>query len=137
MLLIFPLEVVQVFCFSFDKFELLILGVLKKFVKLGHLSLVMWYYFLLFKSFFFWWIWHFFQFFLSFGSFHLVYLLKARMKLNGQMWLDEMEQRNSEKNQTFLVVNDKCFFFYLLTFNSRADILTRYTFHEVRYFFYI
>ena len=47
-----------------------------------------------------------------------------------------MEQNNSEKNQKFLVLNDK-FFFYLLTFNSRADFMTRYTFNQVRYFFYI
>ena len=33
------------------------------------------------------------------------------MKFNGQKWLDEMEQRNSEKNQKFLVLNDKCLFF--------------------------
>ena len=26
-------------------------------------------------------------------------------------------------------------FFYLLTFNSRADIMTRYTFNQVRCFF--
>ena len=45
-----------------------------------------------------------------------------------------MEQRNSEKNQTFLVLNDK-YFFCLLTFNSGADIITRYNFNQVRYFF--
>ena len=45
-----------------------------------------------------------------------------------------MEQRNSEKNQKFLVLNDKCFF-CLLTFNSRADIITRYNFNQVRFFF--
>ena len=74
--------------------------------------------------------------FWSFGSFYLVYLLKAHMKLNGWKWLDEMEQSNSEKNQKFLVLNDK-WFFYLLTFNSRADFMTRYTFNQVRCFFYI
>ena len=46
-----------------------------------------------------------------------------------------MEQRNSEKNLTSLVPNDKWFFSYLLTFYSRADIMTRYTFNEVRCFF--
>ena len=45
-----------------------------------------------------------------------------------------MEQRNSEKNQKSLVLNDKCFF-YLFTFNSRADIMTKYTFNQVRCFF--
>ena len=50
-------------------------------------------------------------------------------------WLDEMEQRNSEKNQKFLVLNDK--YFFLLTFNSRADIMARYTFNQVRCSFYI
>ena len=45
-----------------------------------------------------------------------------------------MEQRNSEKNKIFLVLNDKCFF-YLLTFNSSADIMARYTFNQVRCFF--
>ena len=78
--------------------------------------------------------WHFFEIFLSFGSFHLVYLLKAHMKLNGRKWLDEMEQRNSEKNQKFLVLNDK-WLFGSLTFNSRADIITRYKFNQVRCFF--
>ena len=46
-----------------------------------------------------------------------------------------MEQRNSEKNQKFLVLNDK--YFFLLTFNSRADIMARYTFNQVRCSFYI
>ena len=46
-----------------------------------------------------------------------------------------MEQRNSEKNQKFLVLNDK-WFFCLLTFNSRADIITRYNFNQVRCFFF-
>ena len=58
------------------------------------------------------------------------------MKSNGRKWLDEMEQRNSEKNQKFLVLNDKRFFF-LLTINSRADIITRYKFNQFRCFFYI
>ena len=41
------------------------------------------------------------------------------MKLNGRKRLDEMEKRNSEKeNQKFLVLNDK----WLFTFNSRAVI---------------
>ena len=43
-----------------------------------------------------------------------------------------MEQRNSEKNQKFLVLNDK-WFFCLLTFNSRADIISRYNFNQVRF----
>ena len=87
----------------------------------------------LFKIFFLlWWIWHFFQIFWSFGSFHLVYLLNTYMKLIRPKWLDEMEQTNSEKNQKFLVLNDKCFF-YLLTFSSRADMITIYTFNQVRW----
>ena len=45
-----------------------------------------------------------------------------------------MERRNSEKNQKFLVLNDK-WLFYLLTFNSRADIITRYNCNQVRCFF--
>ena len=72
---------------------------------------------------------------MEFCSFHLVYLLKAHIKLNGRKWLDEMEQRNSEKNQKFLVLNEKCFF-YLLTFNSRPDIITRYNFNQVRCCFF-
>ena len=40
------------FGFSLDKFELLILGVLKKFVKLGHLSLLMKYFLFYLKAFF-------------------------------------------------------------------------------------
>ena len=44
----------------------------------------------------------------------------------------EMEQRNSEKNQKFLVLNDK-WVFYLLNFNSRADFTTRYTFNQIRW----
>ena len=47
-----------------------------------------------------------------------------------------MGQRNFEKNQKFLVPNDK-YLFYLLIFNSRAYIMTRYTFNEVRCYFYI
>ena len=43
-----------------------------------------------------------------------------------------MEQRNSEKG--FGTDNDK-WFFCLLTFNSRADIITRYNFNQVRCFF--
>ena len=45
-----------------------------------------------------------------------------------------MEQRNSDKNQKFLALMTNVFF-YLLTFNSRADIMTRYTFNQVRCFF--
>ena len=48
-----------------------------------------------------------------------------------------MQQRNSEKNQEFLVLNDKFFFLNLLTFNFRADIMTRYTFNQVRLNIYI
>ena len=58
-----------------------------------------------------WWIWNFFKIYQSFGSFHLFYLLKAHMKLNGQRWLDEIEQINSRKNQRFLALNDKWVFF--------------------------
>ena len=57
-----------------------------------------------------WWIWHLFQIFLNFGSSHFLYLLKLHIKLNGQKWVDGIEQINSEKNQRFLVLNDKCFF---------------------------
>ena len=56
------------------------------------------------------------------------------MKLNGRKSLNEMEQKNSEKNQKFLVLNDK-WFFCLLTFSSRADMTTRYNFNKVRCFF--
>ena len=38
-------------------------------------------------------------------------LLKAHMKRDGRKWLDKIEQRNSEKNQNFLVLSEKCFFF--------------------------
>ena len=43
--------------------------------------------------------------------------LKANIKLNGRKRFDEMEQRNSEKNQKV---------FCVLTFNARADFITRY-----------
>ena len=46
-----------------------------------------------------------------YDSFHLAYLFIVHMKLSGQKWLDEMEQRNSEKNKKFLVLNDKSFVF--------------------------
>ena len=46
-----------------------------------------------------------------------------------------MEERNYEKNQKCLVLGDKWFFFYLFTFDSRADIMTKYTFNQVRCFF--
>ena len=47
-----------------------------------------------------------------------------------------MEQRNSEKSQKFLNrMTDG--WFYLLTFNSRADIMTSYTFNQVRYFLHL
>ena len=36
------------------------------------------------------------------------------MKLNSQKWLDEIKRRNSGRNQTFLVMNDKCFFYLLI-----------------------
>ena len=44
-----------------------------------------------------------------------------------------MEQRNSEEIK-FLALNEKCFFL-LVDFDSRADIMTRYTFNQVRRFF--
>ena len=47
---------------------------------------------------------HFFQIFWSFCSFHLVYLLKALMKLDCRKSLDEMEQKNSGKNRKVLVL---------------------------------
>ena len=50
-----------------------------------------------------------------------------------EQWLDRMGQGNSEKNQNLLAMNDKLFF-YLLTFNSKADIMNRYTFNQVRFF---
>ena len=122
--------------FSFDKFELLILGILKTFLKKGAFVFVGVIIFpFLFQSFSLWWIWHFFQVFWSIDSFHLVYLLKVHKKLNGRKWLDKMKQRNSEKNQKFLVLNDKRLFFNLLNFNFRADIMARYTFNQVRWFF--
>ena len=134
MLLLFPVEVVQASLwssvFSFSKFELLILGILKKFVKLGHLSLLVILYSFLLKSIFLWWIW---LFFFKKSSFHLFYLLKQHMKVNGQKWLG-IEQRISRKNQKLLALKDKCFFF-LLIFNSKAYIMTRYIFNEVRCFF--
>ena len=46
-----PSFILSSFCFSFDKFELLILGILRRFVKLGHLSLLV-LNFIFFKSFF-------------------------------------------------------------------------------------
>ena len=50
---------------------------------------------------------NFFEFWqLSFG----LSIIRAHMKLNGPKGLSEIEQRNSEKNQTFLVLNDKWFF---------------------------
>ena len=119
--------------FSFDKFELLILGILKNFRAFVFAEVILFSF--LFKSFF-WWIRYFFQMFLSFCSFHLVYQLKAHMKLNGRKWLDEMEWRNSEKNQKFLVLNDK-WCFCLLTFNSWADIITRYNFNQVSVFLHL
>ena len=82
-------------------------------------------FFIFFLAAFLLWARHFFQILWSFCRFHLAYLLKAHMKLNGRKWLDKIEQMSSEKNQTFLVLNEKCFF-CLLTFNSRADIITRY-----------
>ena len=54
------------------------------------------------------------------------------MKLNGQKRVDKMELRNYEENQKYLLLSDK-WFFYLFTFNSRADI-TKYTFNQVRSF---
>ena len=44
-----------------------------------------------------------------------------------------MDQRNPEKNQKFSVLNDK-WFFCLLTFNTRVDIIARYNFNQVRCF---
>ena len=102
--LMFLLEVVltsfQVLCRSFHKFELYALVVLKKFMRLGRLSLLVQYFFLFFfvvdKAFLsnFW----------RFCSFHLVYLLKALMKLDVRKWLDQIEQRNLEKDQKVLVL---------------------------------
>ena len=54
------------FCFSFDKFVLLILGILKKFVKLGAFVFAGLIFYFIFESFGFWWIRYFFQMFLSF-----------------------------------------------------------------------
>ena len=89
-----------------------------------------------FKRLFLWWIWHFFQIFYSFGSFYLVYLLKAHTKVN-----DKSDSMNWNRG---ILRKIKMFyywltngFFYLLTFNFRADIMTRYIFNQVWCFFSI
>ena len=46
-----------------------------------------------------------------------------------------MEHKNCEKNQKFLVLLMTNVFFCLLTLNSRADIITRHNFNQVRCFF--
>ena len=43
-----------------------------------------------------------------------------------------MEQQNFEKHQMFFVLNDKWLIFCFFTFNSRANIIIRYNFNEVR-----
>ena len=44
-----------------------------------------------------------------------------------------MEKRNSEKKQ---VCGNECqFFFLLVDFDFRADIMTKYTFNQIRCFF--
>ena len=56
------------------------------------------------------------------------------MKLDGRKWLDEMEKEEFwEKSKGFGSVNDK-WFFWLLTFNSGADIITRYNCNQARCF---
>ena len=116
MLLIFPLEAVQalflsslfliwsVWIVNFRRFEEVC--EIGAFVSAGVVLFPF-----LFKSFFLWWIWHFFQIFWSFSSFPLLYLLKAHMKLDGQKLLDEVEQRNSEKkSNVFRTEWQMCFF---------------------------
>ena len=121
MLLIFPLQTsFYVSCLSFDKFKLLILGILNKFMKLVHLPLLVQFYFPFFLKAFSEVYKVFLSNFLDFFSFHLVYLLKALMKLYGPNLddpksFDEMEQRNSEKSQKVLVL--------LMTNNSFACLL--------------
>ena len=121
------------FCFLFDRFELLILSILKKFVKLGNLSLLVWYYFLFFlKSFLVGKVFlsNVFEFLkLSFG---LSIKSTHEIELSKVTWSNRTEEFG--KKQKFLVLNGK-WFFCLFTFNSRADIITRYNFDQVRCFF--
>ena len=57
---------ILILCFPFDKFELFILSVLERFVKLGHLALLVKYFLYLFLKAFLWWIRHFFHILWSF-----------------------------------------------------------------------
>ena len=54
-----------------------------------------------------------------------------------EMEYDEMEQKNSEKNQQRVPVRNGKWIFCLFAFNSKADSITRYNFHQVRSSFYI
>ena len=47
------------------------------------------------------------------------------MKLNGRKRLDEIGQRNSEEKTKFFGAE----WFFLLVFNFRADIISRYNFN--------
>ena len=62
-----------------------------------------------------------------FGVLQLSFGLKTHMKLNGQKWLDEMDQRNSDKSFCFWILSFWSwmtnYLFYLFTFNSIADYL--------------
>ena len=77
-----------------------------------------------------------FRFFWVLAAFVWFIYLKAHMKLNGKS--DSMNWNRGILRKTkifyYWLTNG---FFYLLTFNFRADIMTRYIFNQVRFFFCI
>ena len=125
---IFCLEVVQLH-FKFFVFHLIslnCLGILKKFVKLWHLSLLF-----TFSKIFLWWIMHFFQILCSFTSFNFVYLLRAHMKLSGRKWI-KCNRRILRKTKVFGTEWQMAVFVLVEgRYCSRADIITRYNFNQV------
>ena len=122
------------FCFSFDKFVLLILGILKKFVKLGAFVFAGLIFYFIFESFGFWWIRYFFQMFLSFLQLSFGLSIKSTHEIEWSKMTCWNGTEEFWKKSKLLVLNHK-WFFCLLTFNSRTDIITRYNFNQVRCFF--
>ena len=126
MFLLFPLEVVQALLlsslFSFDKFELLILGILKRFVKLGHLSLLVILFSLLFKSFFCGGYGISLKFFRVLAAF-IILSIKSTHEIawSRVTWWNRTEGF-SEKSNVF-GTKWQMFFCNLLAFNSRAYII--------------
>ena len=137
--MIFPLTLskLRFKLFLFDKFKRLLFGALKKFVKLGHMSLLLQFFFLFFLKAFYVVDKAFLSNILEFLQLSFGLSVKSTQETERQKvtWWNGTEE--FWEKQKHLDTEWQIGFFFLLTFNSSADVTTRYNFNQVHVIFYI